>query len=54
MAMTIATTISLLGETKLALSEMVHELQHENLRLKRLVAELLLRNQQLRNDIANG
>jgi hypothetical protein len=54
MAMTIATTINLPGEAKFALSDLLHELQHENLRLKRLVAELLLRNQQLRNDISNG
>ena len=49
-----ATTISLPGETKLALSDLVHELQHENAQLKLLVAELLLRNQQLRNNTSNG
>ena len=50
MAMTIATTISALDEAKLALSDLVIELQHENMRLKRPVSELLLRNQQLRSD----
>ena len=51
MAMTITTKINLPGDMSLGLSDLVQELQHENLRLKRLVAELLLRNQQLRTDI---
>jgi hypothetical protein len=51
MAMTITTKINLPGDMGLAFSDLVDELQHENLRLKRLVAELLLRNQQLRTAI---
>lgn len=54
MAMTITTTINVPGDMKLAFSDVVHELQHENARLKRLVAELLLRNQQLRTNIPQG
>jgi len=50
MAMTIATTVGMLDDAKLALSDLVIDLQRENMRLKRLVSELLLRNQQLRSD----
>jgi hypothetical protein len=54
MAMTITTKINLPGEMGLVLGDLVHELQQENLRLKRLVAEMLLRNQQLRTDLPRG
>ncbi len=38
------------SDLKVAIVDFILELQRENLRLQRLVSELLLKNQQLRSD----
>jgi hypothetical protein len=48
--MTIAPYSETRTKIEVSLSDLIADLQRENIRLQRLVSELLLKNQQLRSD----